>query len=182
MITVFMLVGLGLQGVSIHMVPLMKSRGLSAPLAAATQSYMFLAVVAGRLTSGWLLDKIFAARIAQAFLIAPIIGISALLFGVSGILGAAAAMCVGLAIGGEADVIAYLVKRHFGIKYYSRIYGTFFSAFGVAAAIAPWATAWGLEQFAGGYGTVLWAHVTLLILAFIVLFGFQPYPDRAAGH
>lgn len=177
MIGVFLLTGLGIQGVSIGMVPLMKALGMDAQMASATQSYMFLAVVAGRLTSGFLLDHIFGPRIAQAFLVAPIIGISALILGASGGWAVACAMCVGLALGGEADVFAYLVKRYFGIKHYSSIYGTMFSTFGIASAIAPEATAWGVATFAGGYSTVLWAHVTLLAIAFVVLFFFKRYSD-----
>ncbi len=85
MIVVFLLTGLGIQGVSIGMLPLMKALGMVAQMASATQSYMFLAVVAGRLTSGFLLDQVFGPRIAQGFLIAPIVGISLFCSSSSGI-------------------------------------------------------------------------------------------------
>lgn len=182
MILVFLLIGLGLQGVSLSMVPLMKALGMNAQLAASTQSYMFLAVVAGRLASGILLDKIFAPRIAQGLLVAPIIGIIALVMGASDGWAVASAMCVGLSLGGEADVFAYLVKRYFGIKYYSRIYGTMFSTFGIASAIAPIATAWGSENIAGSYGTILWVHVSLLTTAILALFLFKQYADEPTAH
>lgn len=182
MIIVFLLTGLGIQGVSLNMVPLMKSLGMNADLAASAQASMFIAVVVGRFTSGVLLDKLFGPRIAQAFLVAPIVGITALLLGASGIWAFASAMCVGIALGGEADVFAYLVKRYFGIKYYSRIYGTMFSTFGIASAIASVGTAWGSEHIEGGYGTVLWAHVTLLVLALLILFLFRRYTDEEHAH
>lgn len=177
MILVFLLTGLGLQGVSLNMVPLMKSLGMNADLAADTQAKMFLFVVFGRLTSGILLDRMFGPRIAQFFLVAPIIGITALLLGASGGWAMASAWCVGLSLGGEADVFAYLVKRYFGLKHYSRIYGTMFSTFGIASALAPTATAWGSENIAGGYSTILWAHVSVLAAAILALFLFQKYPD-----
>jgi hypothetical protein len=84
-------------------------------------------------------------------------------------------MCIGLAVGGESDVIAYLVRRYFGLKHYSRIYGTFFSFFGAGSAIGPSATAWAVAHASGGYGTVLWFHVGTLIITALLLFGFQDY-------
>lgn len=175
MIAVFMLVGTGLQSVQAHLVPLLTSRGNSAQLAAAVQASLSLAVIAGRVSSGWLLDRLFAPRVAQVFLIAPIIGISALTLGVSGSPAFAAAMCIGLAVGGESDVIAYLVRRYFGLKQYSRIYGSFFSAYGTASAMGPSATAWLRDHVRGGYGVILWLHVALLIAAILLLFRYQRY-------
>lgn len=175
MIVVFMLVGTGLQSVQTHLVPLLESRGSSAIFAANVQASLALAVIFGRVSSGWLLDYFFAARVAQIYLIAPIIGISALILGVSGGPAFAAAMCIGVAVGGESDVVAYLVRRYFGMKQYSRIYGSFFSAYGTASAVGPYATAWGHDHIAGGYGVVLWVHVVLLALAFALLFGYQRY-------
>ncbi|MFT3907228.1 MAG: MFS transporter [Steroidobacteraceae bacterium] len=175
MIGVFLLMGCGLQSVQIHLVPLLVSRGNSAQLASQVQATLSVAVIFGRVFSGWLLDRLFAPRVAQLFLIAPIIGISALILGVTGAPAFAAAMCVGLAVGGESDVVAYLVRRYFGLRQYSRIYGTFFSAYGTASAIGPYATAWGLDHLQGGYSRLLWVHVALLVAAFVLLFGYRRY-------
>jgi MFS family permease len=182
MVWVFLLMGSALQAVQLHLVSLLTSRGASPQWAAQVQASMLFAVIFGRLSSGYLLDHIFAPRVAQLFLLAPIVGISALTLGVSGGWAFASAMCIGLAVGGESDVIAYLVRRYFGLKHYSRIYGTFFSAFGVGTAIGPEATAWALKR-AGGpevelaarYGAVLWAHVGVLVLVIVLLFFFKPY-------
>jgi MFS transporter, OFA family, oxalate/formate antiporter len=175
MIAVFSLVGIALQSIQFHLVPLLISRGSSAQLAAATQAALWSAVVIGRISSGWFLDRSFAPRVAQLYLIPPIVGISALTLGVSGGWALVAAMCIGLAVGGESDVVAYLVRRYFGLKHYSRIYGTFFSAYGIASAIGPSWTAWALKNLAGGYSAALWVHSCLLALAIVVLSWYQPY-------
>ena len=171
----YFLIGLGLQGAQLHVVPLLISRGVSAQLAAAMQAMMLIMIVVGRVSSGFLLDRYFAPRVAQGFIIAPIIGISALTLGVTGTPAVLAVMCIGLAVGGESDVIAYLVRRYFGLRQYSRIYGTFFSFFGAGSAVGPAATAWGVTHARGGYGTVLWFHVGTLLLSALLLFGFQRY-------
>jgi MFS family permease len=175
MAVTFFLFGLSLQGAQLNLVPLLTSRGVSAQLAASIQAIMLLTLIAGRVSSGLLLDRVFAPRVAQGFLLAPIAGIAALALGAAGPLALVAAMCIGLAVGGESDVIAYLVRRYFGLRQYSRIYGTFFSFFGAGSALGPVATAWAVAHARGGYGTVLWYHVATLMLTALLLFGFQPY-------
>jgi MFS family permease len=169
------LMGLSMQGAQLHVIPLLRSHGASAQLAAEIQAMMLITVILGRVSSGLLLDRLFAPRVAQAFILAPIIGIAALTLGASGVAAVLSAMCIGLAVGGESDVIAYLVRRYFGLKHYSRIYGTFFSFFGAGSAIGPSATAWAVAHTSGGYGTVLWFHVGTLIVTALLLFGFQDY-------
>jgi MFS family permease len=173
------LMGLSMQGAQLHVIPLLLSRGDSAQHAAATQAMMLVTVILGRISSGFLLDRFFAPRVAQGFILAPILGISALTLGASGTFAVLSAMCIGLAVGGESDVIAYLVRRYFGLKQYSRIYGTFFSLFGAGSAIGPAATAWGVSHTSGGYGTVLWVHVAVLIVTGLLLFGFPGYARLA---
>jgi MFS family permease len=171
----FFLFGLSLQGAQLNLVPMLTSRGVSAQVAAHMQAIMLLTLIVGRVSSGFLLDRFFAPRISQAFLLAPIAGITALALGASGWLALVAAMGIGLAVGGESDVIAYLVRRYFGMREYSRIYGTFFSFFGAGASLGPFATSWGVAHASGGYGTVLWYHVSLLIVTALLLFAFPPY-------
>jgi MFS family permease len=175
MAVTWFLMGLSMQGAQLHVIPLLLSRGASAQLAAATQAMMLITVILGRVSSGLLLDRFFAPRVAQAFILAPILGIAALTLGASGAWAVIAAMCIGLAVGGESDVIAFLVRRYFGLKQYSRIYGTFFSVFGAGSAIGPAATAWAVAHVSGGYGTVLWFHVGMLIITGLMLFGFRSY-------
>lgn len=174
----FFLVGLSLQTIAFHLVPLLKSRGVPAHEAASVQSALWIAVVVGRISSGWFIDRAFAPRVAQTYLLAPILGIGALILGVSGFWVFIAVMFVGLAVGGESDVIAYLVRRYFGLRYYSRIYGTFFAAYGTAAAFGPQATAWSLEHLAIGYTLILKVLMALVFGAIALLF-FLPRYERA---
>jgi hypothetical protein len=154
---------------------MLTSRGVSAQIAAHTQAIMLLTLIVGRVSSGFLLDRFFAPRVSQAFLLAPIAGIAALALGATGWGALVSAMGIGLAVGGESDVIAYLVRRYFGLREYARIYGTFFSFFGAGASLGPFATSWGVARASGGYGTVLWYHVTALIVTALLLFAFRPY-------
>ncbi len=178
MLGAFFLVGLSVQSIAFHIVPLIKSRGASAQYAASLQGFLWIAAVVGRISSGWFIDRAFAPRVAQAYLLGPIIGIAALAVGVSGLSVFFAVMLVGLALGGESDVIAFLVRRYFGLLHYSRIYGTFFAVYGSAAAFGPQITAWAVEHVAGGYTVVLKVLVALVLGAAALLF-FLPRYERA---
>ena len=49
----------------------------------------------------------------------------------------AGAFLVGMGLGAEVDVIAYLVSRYFGLRCFGEIYGLAFGAFLLAGALGP---------------------------------------------
>ena len=124
MLVTFLLVGISLQAMMLHLVPLLRERGVGADAAALAQSTIFAGLLVGRLVTGWLMDRYFAPRVALAFLLAPILGIGMLALGANGAAAFVAAALIGVAAGAEVDVIAYLASRYFGMRQYSRIYGS----------------------------------------------------------
>ncbi len=178
MLLTFFVVGVALQAMMLHMVPLLRGRGISAEVAAAAQSTIFAGLLAGRLITGWLMDRFFAPRVALAFLLAPIVGVGALAMGADGGFAFVAAALIGLAAGAEVDVIAYLTSRYFGMLQFSRIYGTFYALYSLGGGVGPLLTAEGVER-GGGYGPVLWVHVLLLLAAAVSLALFPRFPVHA---
>lgn len=172
----FFLVGLAVQSVMVHLVPLLGARGLSPMLAALAQSMLFLAVTTGRLVTGWLMDRFFAPRVALAFLLAAICGIALLAGGASGPVAFVAAMLVGLAVGAEVDVIAYVTSRYFGPRAFSRIYGTFYGTYSLSGGIGPLLTAQAVDR-TGDYQFALAMHAALLIVASLMLLRFERFPN-----
>jgi MFS family permease len=178
MMLTFFIVGFAVQSVMLHMVPLLTGRGLSPMLAALAQSMLFLAVTTGRLVTGWLMDRFFAPRVALAFLVAPIIGIGLLAAGAGGVPAFAAALLVGLAVGAEVDVLAYLTGRYFGQKHFSRIYGSYYGMYSLSGGIGPVVTALVVER-AGGYPVALTGHALLLVVGCVLFAMFGPFPGQA---
>jgi OFA family oxalate/formate antiporter-like MFS transporter len=82
-------------------------------------------------------------------------------------------------VGSEIDVIAYLTARYFGLKQYSRIYGTFYATFGVAAFLGPYPAAWISTHNPAGYMPVLWAAMALIAAGIGLLLMFKRYPRVA---
>jgi MFS family permease len=180
MIVAFFLMGLALQSVMLHLVPLLIARGLTPMWAAVAQSSLFLALVCGRLTSGVLLDRFFAPRVAIAFLIAPLIGLVMLALGVGGAAAFIAALLVGLAAGGEVDVLAYLAGRYYGLRHYSAIYGSFYGLYTFGGGAGGPLTA-RMAEGPAGYAPALWLHAGLIVVACYMLTRLGPFPNWEAA-
>ena len=168
------LVGFGVQALMLHLVPILKEAGYSSQVAADAQASLWMALVVGRLSTGWLMDRFFAPRIAALFLLFPMLAIALLVSG-GGAGGFAAAMLVGLAAGAEVDVIAFLVARYFGLRHYGTIYATFFSAFAFGSGIGPLLVSQ-LHERSGHYAPALYAIGGVLLLAALLLLTCRRFP------
>jgi MFS family permease len=125
------------NGAITHMAAMLSDRGVPAGDAALAVSAMGLASLAGRFATGWLLDRFFAARVAFGLLIVAAFGTFLLAGAHSLAVGATAAALVGFGMGGEADVVPYLLSRYFGLRAFSTLYGFTWTAYACAGAIGP---------------------------------------------
>jgi hypothetical protein len=116
---------MALLGSSGHVVPMLTDRGLSPTAATATFGLVGLSTLTGRVVAGFLVDRIFAPYVAAVFWLAPVAGF-ALLAGFTGLLPAAGVVLIGLGLGAEVDMIAFLITRYLGQR-----------AFGVSVAARP---------------------------------------------
>lgn len=46
-------------------------------------------------------------------------------------------MCIGIGMGGEADITPYLLSKYFGLRSLATLYGLTWTAYAIAAAIGP---------------------------------------------
>ena len=175
MIVTFLLLGAGIGGVMLQFVPILVSHGVTPAGAAATASGLGVSLIAGRLLSGWLLDRFYAPWVAIGFLLGPIIGVAMLASGAAGPAALAAAALLGLAAGAEVDVIAYLVGRYFGTRAYAELYGYQYAVWTLGSGLAPVATA-AVYDYTGSYDPALWAYVGCFAAACVLLARLGPYP------
>jgi MFS family permease len=126
-----------LSGVIVHLSALLTDRGLPPSRAAIAVSALGGASLAGRLLTGWLLDR-YAAR-PVSFVMLAIAATGTLLLAVAGSFaaGVVAAALIGFGTGGEFDVVPYLLSRYFGLRSLSTLYGLNWTAWGVASAAGP---------------------------------------------
>ena len=170
----FFLIGFAVQSALIHLVPLLTSRGISPMAAAFAQSMMFLSVTFGRLSTGWLMDRFFAPRVAMFYLLAPLVGLALLSADVPEWLAVGAALMIGLAVGAEVDVLAYLNSRYFGMVTFARIYGVFYGFYSLSGGVGPVGTAVVVEKF--GYPTAMLVLCGTLLISGVLLTMFPRFP------
>ncbi|EIZ80083.1 major facilitator superfamily mfs 1 [Novosphingobium sp. Rr 2-17] len=180
----FFLATASAYGVMLNLVTILVRQGVAPQTAANTQATIWLAILLGRVGTGWLLDRFFAPRVAFAFLMPGVIGIGMLAAGTTGAGSFAAAMLVGLAAGAEVDVLAYVVGRYFGLRHFGVIYAVNFGAVAIATSVGPVTTALVAAANGGSYGLALLMLMATLTLAGLLLLSFPRFPERfsASSH
>jgi MFS family permease len=172
----FFLVAVAINGSAAHIVPLLTDHGLSAASATATLAIFGLATMSGRLLAGFLVDRIFAPYVATFFFLAPIAGF-AFLASATGMLPAAGVVLMGMGLGTEIDLIAFLVTRYFGQRAFGQIYGYFFMIFGLGSSFGRFLAGL-IFDLAGSYNPALIGAALALVVAVILVnrLGSYLYP------
>ena len=84
--------------------------------------------------------------------------------------GLMAVALIGLAAGVEYDLMAFLVSKYFGMKFYSTIYGALYGFFAIGAGFGPYIFARSYT-LTGSYSTVFgYAMLAFIIGAIPLLF------------
>ncbi len=118
------LYGVCVGGVSVNLIPYLTSEGLTRSDAAAAAGLFGAATVIGRLGGGMIIDRvrIHAARLMALILVGE--GLAFIVLGAYGTTFLLLSIPVfGLAVGAEADCLAYCTVRIFGRRCFSSIFG-----------------------------------------------------------
>ena len=164
MLGAFLLLALGLGGVLIPLVPILRARGVSADEAAAVQGALGLALILGRAFAGFLMDRFFAPLVAVIILVFPVMGVILLAVDTSTTSALIAAVCIGVAAGAELDVIAVLITRYFGNRAYGENYGWQYAAWTLGSGTAVIITN-RVYDVMGSHTPVLWVYVALFLIS-----------------
>ena len=174
MVCAFFLVSASVQGCLIHLAAMLSDRGISPKAAALGSSVAGAAVLLGRVGTGYLLDRFFAPKVAAVFFGGAAIGISLLWMGSTAAILFVAALFVGLGLGSELDLIAYLTSRYFGLRAFGRVYSSAFAVFALAGALGPLIMGAGFD-FTGSYRGPLASFLAATLLATALMTRLGPY-------
>jgi MFS family permease len=158
-----------INGTIAHIVPILSDRGIPASIATTAVAASGLSLIIGRMLSGLALDRFYGPYVATFFFAIPLAGMTMLGLGVSGPLAVMAAVLLGLGIGAEGDIMAYLTSRYFGMAHYGVIYGTILAFFTLGSGLGPWIMAHAYDAFhnyiAGliGLGGALFVAIMLVL-------------------
>jgi MFS family permease len=161
-------------GVISHLAPLMSDRGVSPQAATGMVGIAGIALIGGRLLSGFLLDRIHAPYVAAVFFMAPLLGVLLLLTARRPELAVPGTVLVGAGLGAEVDLIAYLLTRYLGMRSFGEIYGYFFSIFLLGSGLGPLAMGVSYDR-TGSYRLMLTCFACALALASLPMLRLGPY-------
>lgn len=163
-----------INGTLTHVVALLTDRGLPLQAATAALSAAGIAIIIGRILSGYCLDRFFGPYVAVVFLACPMLGIALLGSGVGGIVPLVGTVLCGMGIGAEVDLMAFFVSRYFGLRSFAQIYGLMFGLFTVGTGLGPYAMGAGFDAFQS-YGAIFVGFEVILLIACGLLLGLGPY-------
>jgi len=165
--TAFFLLALAQSGPIVHFIPMLRDAGMSGIRAARDAAAIGISVVAGRLVTGWLLDRVPAAAIAAT--IFALSGMGSVILGAASRSGAVAAgALLGLSLGAEVDVLSYMTSRYFTLSAYGEIYGYLYGVFSIGAAAGPVLTGL-IREREGTYLPALIGSALLCTVACLVI-------------
>jgi len=126
-----------LFGTTTHAVPMLAERGFTATIAADALSLLFAGGIFGQFTVGFVADRFNTPRITIPYFACAWTGLMIVHSASHPTILLIGAFILGLGLGAETAMTAYLTSRYFGLKDFSSIYGLFFagSSFGVFCGI-----------------------------------------------
>lgn len=177
-LSVLFLVTSSVHACFIHLPALLTDRGSSAQLAAFASSLLGVGLFIGRVGCGYLLDQFFAPRVAAFLFILVAVGIALLGLGHSISSALIAAPLVGLGIGAEVDIVAYLTSRYFGLRSYGAIFGSIWAVFGLSGGLGAYLMGVGFDK-TGSYVVPLSGFFCAALVAALLILTLGPYQYRA---
>jgi len=161
----------------IHLPAILSDRGSTAQTAAMVSSLFGVGLLLGRVGCGYFLDQFLAPRVAAVFFACAGIGAATLATTEAVWSSCAASVLVGLGIGAEVDIIAYLTTRYFGLRSFGEIFGWLWAVFGVSGGIGAYLMGVGFDK-TGSYTLPLAGFSVAAFTAMLLVLFLGPYRYR----
>jgi MFS family permease len=161
-----------------HFVPLLQDRGMPTSDATVMAGLVGVVMLIARIGVGVTVDYLFAPRVAFSVSLLAALGFGALATGASwsAPLGAIA---LGLLIGAEFDLAAYLVSRYFPPALFGRAYGMLYMIL-VAGALTSTSVYGFSVDLTGSYTQTLAAASVGITAAALIFLLLPPFPQALA--
>jgi MFS family permease len=174
MVAAFVLASAAIFACTIHIAELLSDRGASPAAAALAVSIVGLALLIGRAGTGFVLDRYFGPHVALVIFLIAAVGIVLLWNAGAGVFARLGAFLVGLGLGAEVDIIAYLMSRYFGLRSLGTAFGFAFGAFVLASGLGPLVMGFAFDR-TGSYDAPLVGSFIAIIVAAGLMASLGPY-------
>ncbi|KQW64908.1 MFS transporter [Variovorax sp. Root411] len=160
-----------------HLPSMLIGKGFTVVEAARSASMVGVGLLIGRLATGVLIDRIHAPYVACGFFLAGALGCYLIRTSETYALLMGSCFLIGLAIGAEGDMIAYLVRSYFDLASFGTLFGIAFSGYAVGAVVGPIAVGVVFDRTSSYEGTLA-LMPWLLALAGLLALTLGPYRSR----
>ena len=173
------------HGTLAHMVAMLTDRGIPEALATAALSITGFGVIAGRVASGWCLDRFHGPSVAASFFVTTALGICCLASGAAGIVPMAGALLCGVGLGAQVGTMAFFASRYFGLRAYGTVFGAMFGMLLLGNGVGPYLNGLSFDLWHSYQPAMVAFGIGLLAVSALFLtlgpypFGARETPDRA---
>jgi predicted MFS family arabinose efflux permease len=174
---VFFLMGGTGSGLFVMQVPMLIEAGMKPTSAAGMISVIGLAMIIGRIGTGYLLDLFHASRVLMSLFLAASLAAAIYAVGITPARAPVAAVLLGLGIGAEFDGLSYIIPRYFGRDAFGKIYGAVFGIFQLGSGAGIAAIGFSRDRL-GSFRPSMWAFCGLTVIAAVVIGRLGPYRYR----
>ncbi|HEX7958915.1 MAG TPA: MFS transporter, partial [Terriglobales bacterium] len=127
-----------IYGFNLHLVPILKGFGFTLTGAATVAGAAGISAVLGRLLTGLLLDRLPTRPMAMAIFMLPLFAIALFLSAdEANWLPMVAVIVLGLSLGAETDIIAFVASRQLEARVFASSYAVAAAIFGACSALGP---------------------------------------------
>jgi predicted MFS family arabinose efflux permease len=164
---------------NVHQFEILRSAGVSRTNAAYLSSIAGVAGVAGKLITGWLLDRYHARWVGGLTL-----GVSSLAFvilmlpNLTTTLIIVAMVINGYSAGTKLQVTSYLISAYGGMRHFGAIFGVIASLIAAGSGLGPVLAGLVYDVY-GSYNPFLIVGVAGSLLSGLLIFSLSDYPDWA---
>lgn len=173
-----LLIALCLGTFLMHIQPMLIDSGLTPTAAASVAFFIGPSLIFGRLLIGSLFDYLDPRWVAGlAFFLPAVTSILLINLDTGYHVGAAAGIFIGLSVGAEIDVAAYLLSRYFGSRSYGMLFAIVISVYGVGIGLSSMLAGF-IYDFTGTYAHFLIALAFSALAAVLLILGIGKPPPR----
>jgi predicted MFS family arabinose efflux permease len=164
------------MGLTIHLFPILTEAGISRERAALLTSLAGVAGIAGKLATGWLLDRFRPNWVGGITLGAAALAFLLLNQGIASPTLIVVAMIVnGYAAGTKTQITGLLTAKYGGMRNFGKIYGVMAALMALAAGVGP-TLAGAIYDNLGGYGPFLIIGAVGCIFGGVMMISLPSYP------
>lgn len=165
------------NGLNAHWAALLTDKGAPASRAALVLAVAGFAALASKLSTGYLLDRFRAGRVAALLIAFCGLGFILILLTPRAWLSIASAVLIGAGMGAESDAVPYLLTRYFGLRRFSELYGYTWCVYAVAGASGPVAMG-AVFDSTGSYRLMLIVALFMVLAAAVAFAALPRYTNH----